>query len=139
MEDRTNPDHYKSEAVEIEGRLYEPIDLCECYSFCFGNAIKYILRSKHHRDGEMLNLEKSLWYLKRLKQQDYLNYTVIYPEGDGRHHVPYILNVYRERFDVIAALFDPSGLVSIINIENAISMLERKIQTLEEEEDEICI
>lgn len=137
MEDRTNPSHYKDEAVEIEGKRYEPIDLCECYCFCLGNALKYILRSKHHKDGEKLNLEKALWYLKRLKQQDYLNYTVIYPEGDGRHHVPCILSVYRERFDVVAALFEPSGMVSIVNIDNVIMMLERKIQNLEE--DEKCI
>lgn len=125
--DRTNPEHYKAESVEIEGRHFEPIDLCECYNFCLGNAVKYILRASHHRDGIKLNYEKACWYLKRLLEQDALGYTNLFPEGDNRYNASKILAVYRSKFPALKLLFDTSGAVSSISIENTLNFLNKRI------------
>ncbi len=130
--DRTNPQHYKDEAVIVDGQRFEPIDVYECYGFCLGNAVKYIIRAKHHKDGEKLNLEKARWYLKRLAKQDVLSYTWLHPEGDGRYQVATILVEYRKKFSVLRALFEPSGVVCIIGIDDALKLLNQRIAELEE-------
>lgn len=133
MEDRTNPAHYKDEAVCVDGKRYEPIDICECYNFCLGNAIKYIIRAKHHPDGCKVNYLKALWYLTRLKAQDSLGYSEIYPEGDGRFKVPALLEEYRKRFKLLELLLDEVGKVSLISIDDAIELLTQRISELQDE------
>ena len=133
MEDRTNPAHYKDEAVCVDGKRYEPIDICECYNFCLGNAVKYIIRARHHKDGEKLNLEKARWYLRRLAKQDVLSYTWLHPEGDGRYLAAKILVEYRKKFTVLRALFEPSGAVCIVGIDEAIKLLNQRISELRDE------
>ena len=41
-----HPPHYEACRVSIE-----PIDVCEAYDFCTGNAIKYMCRSPTRRKG----------------------------------------------------------------------------------------
>lgn len=57
MSDIVNhPDHYTSD-------VFECIDLTAHYSFCVGNAIKYVWR--HQWKGKPLeDLRKAQWYLK---------------------------------------------------------------------------
>lgn len=45
-----HPPHYEACRVSIE-----PIDVCEAYDFCTGNAIKYLCRAG----------KKARWYLER--------------------------------------------------------------------------
>ncbi len=62
MNDPVNhPQHYEAERRYI---AVEPIDLCENFDFCLGNALKYILRAPHkgHHDED---LKKAEWYLRR--------------------------------------------------------------------------
>ncbi|MGN1209555.1 MAG: DUF3310 domain-containing protein, partial [Duodenibacillus sp.] len=62
MTDNVNhPAHYESQRISIE-----PIDLCECFDFCIGNAIKYLIRAGK-KDGNSLeqDLAKARWYLNR--------------------------------------------------------------------------
>lgn len=106
--DRTNPQHYRDEAVIVDGKRYEPINICECYNFCLGNALKYLLRAEHHKDGVKLNYQKAKWYLNRLFKQDLM----VYPKCDG-NDVAKVLAVYRMKFPIIATLLEPSGLCSI--------------------------
>lgn len=106
--DRTNPQHYRDEAVIVDGKRYEPINICGCYNFCLGNALKYLLRAEHHKDGVKLNYQKAKWYLNRLFKQDLM----VYPKCDG-NDVAKVLAVYRMKFPIIATLLEPSGLCSI--------------------------
>ena len=125
--DKTNPEHYKAEAIFIDGKYFEPIDLCESYNFCLGNAVKYILRAEHHKDGLKLNYQKARWYLQRLLEQDYLVYTKIFPEGDGKYNVVKILSVYRSKFHALDLLFDSVGAASLISIESALNFINERI------------
>lgn len=54
-----SPSHY------IQGKI-ECIDFIEDqkFDYCLGNAIKYIVRSRH-KGNESQDLEKAIWYLQR--------------------------------------------------------------------------
>jgi hypothetical protein len=59
-EEKVNhPPHYAGHKSGVE-----PIDIAEHLSFNFGNALKYVWRAKL-KGTEILDLEKSLWYLER--------------------------------------------------------------------------
>lgn len=68
-----NPKHY---AMANKHLVLEPIDICEKYSFCQGNAIKYLLRYENKNGVE--DLKKALWYLNRIINE---NLTIWYPDG----------------------------------------------------------
>lgn len=54
-QDNISPDHYKNGPFEC-------IKLSSKYSFCYGNAIKYVWR--HNDKGKPIeDLEKAIWYL----------------------------------------------------------------------------
>lgn len=56
-----HPPHYEACRVSIE-----PIDVCEAYDFCTGNAIKYLCRAgKKAGSSEVTDLKKARWYLER--------------------------------------------------------------------------
>ena len=60
MTDMVNhPPHYKKYKLEV-------IELTEKFSFCLGNAFKYILRAPF-KGKEIEDLEKAKWYLNRFK------------------------------------------------------------------------
>jgi len=56
-----NPKHYTSDKSGVEC-----IDISENWSFCLGNALKYLWRSGK-KDGEpnVKDLEKAKWYIER--------------------------------------------------------------------------
>lgn len=68
-----NPKHY---AMANKHLVLEPIDICEKYSFCQGNAIKYLLRYENKNGVE--DLKKALWYLNRIINE---NLKFWYPDG----------------------------------------------------------
>lgn len=68
-----NPKHY---AMANKHLVLEPIDICEMYSFCQGNAIKYLLRYENKNGTE--DLKKALWYLNRILNE---NLEIWYPDG----------------------------------------------------------
>lgn len=68
-----NPKHY---AMANKHLVLEPIDICEKYSFCQGNAIKYLLRYENKNSVE--DLKKALWYLNRIINE---NLEIWYPDG----------------------------------------------------------
>jgi len=63
-EEIDHPSHYNA-------GQYEAIDVIEDQGFgegfCYGNAIKYLLRAKH-KGNELKDLKKTQWYLDRLIQ-----------------------------------------------------------------------
>ena len=64
------PYHYNIMGEQKDGRsIYEPVNVIEAWGwgegFCYGNAIKYILRAPH-KGTEESDLKKALWYLERL-------------------------------------------------------------------------
>lgn len=66
MTDNVNhPAHY-------ENGPFECIELTQLYSFCIGNAIKYVWR--HQQKGKPLeDLKKALWYLDRaIENHEYM-------------------------------------------------------------------
>lgn len=66
-----HPEHYNAcgEKGEDGSVAFEPIKVIEAWGwgegFCYGNAIKYILRAPH-KGSERADLEKARWYLNRL-------------------------------------------------------------------------
>jgi hypothetical protein len=54
-----HPRHYNSHPSGVEC-----IDIAEHFSFCLGNAMKYIWRAGMKGDG-IEDLRKALWYLDR--------------------------------------------------------------------------
>jgi hypothetical protein len=52
-----NPTYYKRFPVEV-------IELAECLPYNRGNIVKYVCRAGH-KDDELLDLKKALWYLQR--------------------------------------------------------------------------
>nr|DAF52240.1 MAG TPA: nucelotide kinase [Podoviridae sp. ctIKM86] len=68
-----NPKHY---ALANKHLVLEPIDICEKYSFCQGNAIKYLLRYENKNGVE--DLKKALWYLNRIINE---SLKICYPDG----------------------------------------------------------
>jgi len=53
------PPHYRWLPMGIEA-----IDITELFNFNLGNALKYILRSKH-KGREIEDLRKAQWYITR--------------------------------------------------------------------------
>lgn len=71
-----NVNHPKHYAMAQKSFILEPIDICEKYSFCQGNAIKYLLRYENKNGVE--DLKKALWYLNRISNE---NLEIWYPDG----------------------------------------------------------
>ena len=64
-----HPPHYEACRVTVE-----PIDVCEAYDFCTGNAIKYLCRAgKKAGSSEVTDLKKARWYLERALVEDASN------------------------------------------------------------------
>ena len=61
MDQVNHPEHYVKASITIN---LEPIQLCECYDFCLGNAIKYILRAPY-KNNALQDMKKAKWYLER--------------------------------------------------------------------------
>lgn len=61
MDPVNHPEHYVKASITIN---LEPIQLCECYDFCLGNAIKYILRAPY-KGNALQDMKKAKWYLER--------------------------------------------------------------------------
>ncbi len=61
MDPVNHPEHYAKASVTVN---LEPIQLCECYDFCLGNAIKYILRAPY-KGNALQDMKKAKWYLER--------------------------------------------------------------------------
>lgn len=60
MSDPINPEHYKQHPSGVEA-----IAICEHFSFCLGNAIKYIWRAGVKTTDPVEDLKKARWYLDR--------------------------------------------------------------------------
>lgn len=60
MSDPINPDHYKQHPSGIEC-----IIVAEHFSFCLGNAIKYMWRAGAKSADPIEDLKKARWYLDR--------------------------------------------------------------------------
>lgn len=71
-----HPTHYNAcGQVDADGSSpFEAVKVIEAWGwgegFCCGNAIKYILRAPH-KGSERLDLEKALWYLRRLEAAEH--------------------------------------------------------------------
>ena len=59
-----HPEHYNMGNIEV-------IDAIEDWelNFCEGNAIKYIARARH-KGNYKEDVQKAIWYLKRLLKED---------------------------------------------------------------------
>jgi len=60
VSDPINPDHYKQHPSGIEC-----IVIAEHFSFCIGNAIKYLWRAGAKSTCPVEDLKKARWYLDR--------------------------------------------------------------------------
>jgi len=62
MEMVNNPEHYGGKE-----NVYEAIKVIDAWNlgFCLGNTVKYISRAgKKHKEKELEDLKKALWYLQ---------------------------------------------------------------------------
>ena len=64
MDPVNHPEHYVKASITIN---LEPIQLCECYDFCLGNAIKYILRAPYKGEADQ-DWEKASYYADLVKE-----------------------------------------------------------------------
>lgn len=61
MSDAINPDHYQSDPSGVQC-----IEISENWSFCLGNALKYMWRSgKKDSSKNIEDLQKAVWYIER--------------------------------------------------------------------------
>ena len=59
------PEHYNSgDTFCTCGRRIECIDVSQHWSFCLGNAIKYLWRC-HYKGNLIEDLKKSVWYIQK--------------------------------------------------------------------------
>ena len=59
--DAINPDHYQSDPSGVQC-----IEISENWSFCLGNALKYMWRSgKKDSSKNIEDLQKAVWYIER--------------------------------------------------------------------------
>lgn len=59
--DAINPDHYQSDPSGVQC-----IEISENWSFCLGNALKYMWRSgKKDSSKNIEDLQKAIWYIER--------------------------------------------------------------------------
>lgn len=93
MTDMVNhPPHYEKQSIRVE-----PIDILQFAPFDLGNALKYIIRSKH-KGNELMDLKKAEFYLQHLMDNE--NY-------QHKEHVSWFLCNYGnlvERFEGCEAL-----------------------------------
>ena len=132
MTDNVNhPKHYESQRIVLE-----PIDLCECYDFCIGNALKYLLRAGK-KDGNSLeqDLGKARWYLNRalVRQVKFDSY-----RPDGKKDIRLVscaVYGYGATNEYIETLFSLSGLninfdfpsIKLIDIHKCIKLVDKRI------------
>lgn len=71
MNDRTNPDHYKSNGLEVIDILKKKLTPEQFQGFCLGNVIKYSMRAGR-KDGATVeeDLRKAAWYAKMAAGED---------------------------------------------------------------------
>lgn len=93
MSDNINhPPHYEASRIVLE-----PINLCECYDFRFGNALKYLFRAGLKAGAtEREDLQKAKWYLER---------TVDWMREDPESHVTWPVTVPHDYAAALAELF----------------------------------
>ena len=61
VSDAINPDHYQSDPSGVQC-----IEISENWSFCLGNALKYMWRSgKKDSSKNIEDLQKAVWYIER--------------------------------------------------------------------------
>ena len=118
MDQVNHPEHYVKASITIN---LEPIQLCECYDFCLGNAIKYILRAPY-KGNEKQDLEKAKWYLDRawLKFFDLsaIDLTTSYIKPNANLLDTFIINSFKLNNKYIRLLIiDDNGLISRESIE----------------------
>ena len=60
VDEINHPLHYNSHPSGVEC-----VDIAEHFSYCLGNAIKYIWRAGLKTEDKTQDLEKAVWYIKR--------------------------------------------------------------------------
>lgn len=118
-----HPQHYLNATVHLNLDL-EPIDLCECYNFCMGNAIKYILRSPF-KGKKLEDLMKAEWYLRR--EATTLDSELEEWEAPLSQDKPYIFKAFRDTNHFLGLLLDNAGYYSTGSLSKTIAAIEEFI------------
>ena len=117
-----HPPHYEACRVVVE-----PIDVCEAYDFCTGNAIKYICRAgKKDGASEATDLKKDRWYLERALASKTLRTTERLPLADTPEGM-------RIRGAILLLCSQVPLLATLVNygFQSAIDQLTKRIDDLE--------
>ncbi len=114
MRDMVNhPPHYKQ-------YNYEVIELTECFNFCVGNALKYVLRAPY-KGKEEEDLKKAIWYLEREKEN--------IPDCEDYYRVSIEVGRYFSALDIVVA-----DILRYVQFENetflnsAIAKIKKRLQ-----------
>ena len=126
MTDNVNhPQHYESQRIVLE-----PIDLCECFDFCIGNALKYLLRAGHKEGNpEEQDLAKARWYLNRALKSSTSCFG-FRPVAGMRYVVEFATTSYSSRNDFIRVLFcmaESPGEIKEASVRRCIKLINEKI------------
>ena len=126
MSDVVNhPSHYESQRIVLE-----PIDLCECYDFCIGNALKYVIRAGK-KDGNSFeqDLAKARWYLNRAMRSPVSSFG-FRPVNGKRAVVEFAADAYSIRNEFVGALFlgaEQPGEIPARSVSRCIKLINEKI------------
>lgn len=137
----TQEDHYEKSSLVVEGYVgneyikekKSAIDLTELYSNNVGNIIKYAIRYKYHKDGELCNLQKALWYINRCIEKEFFEYSYEDPQELKSGEGFLMLCAFRSHFPIVHALVAERGVVSIVGLERAKHLVEKLIQEIRDE------
>lgn len=114
-----HPQHYLNAKVHMD-LDFEPIDLCENYNFCIGNALKYVLRADF-KGKRLEDLMKADWYLHReleALEQDPDNW--VSPKDFNR----YLYKAFRESNHFVALILNENGYYTVESLSKAIEAIE---------------
>ena len=61
----SHPEHYNQGQIECCDAMLSAFGPELFSQFCVMNAMKYLWRSNHHKDGRDMNIDKAIWYLTK--------------------------------------------------------------------------
>ena len=73
MNDNINPSHYKQGEVECIEAIKASMSKVEFLGYLQGNTMKYLWRYRDKHKNHIEDVEKAMWYMNRLKDENILD------------------------------------------------------------------
>lgn len=137
-----SPAHYVNNAVEIDGRRFEPVDLAENFDYKLGSAVKYLIRYKD-KGAPVTDLKKAKWYLHRILIRNSVVCGVQCIDASGhvedrRPRLAALISAFGEKNRFVRTLFSGVGsieaeaMISRVSILDTIELINEEIRNISE-------